>query len=356
MNPSGCIPLVELTRGSMVESFHSGALAIVDAAGNLVTSLGDPQYLTFMRSSSKPFQVLPLLESGGAEAFDLSDREIALMCASHSGTDAHYAAVSALQARLGIAESDLRCGTHPVFHQPTQEALLLRGEKPTPNRHNCSGKHTGFLSYALLSGISKRDYLDLYQPVQAQVLKTFAEMVNLSVEQIEVGIDGCSAPVFAVPLYNAAWGLARLVDPRGLSAARAAACRRVTRAMATEPFMVAGPERFDTLAMELGQGKFICKAGAEGYQAIAVMPAALGVDSPALGIAFKIADGDSGGRARPVVAVEILRRLGLLSEADIAAKLAHLAARPVTNWRSLEVGVMRPVFDLDIHLGVQHGY
>lgn len=355
MTPTGCIPLVELTRGSIVESFHSGALAIVDAAGNLVASLGDPQYLTFMRSSSKPFQVLPLLENGGAETFDLSDREIALMCASHSGTDAHYTAVSALQARLGIAESDLLCGTHPAFHQPTQEALLLRGEKPTPNRHNCSGKHTGFLTYALLSGVSRSDYLDLRQPVQVQVLKTFAEMVNLPVEQIEVGIDGCSAPVFAVPLYNAAWGLARLAHPQGLSAARVTACRRVTRAMATEPFMVAGPERFDTLAMELGQGKFICKAGAEGYQAIAVMPGALGANSPALGIAFKIADGDSGGRARPVAAVEVLRQLGLLNEAQIAAKLARQAARPVTNWRNLEVGIMRPVFHLDLRLGERHG-
>ncbi len=355
MTSSGCIPLVELTRGSIVESFHTGALVIVDAAGNPIASLGDPHYVTFMRSSSKPFQVLPLLENGGAEAFNLSDREIALMCASHSGTDEHFAAVSALQARVGIVESDLRCGTHPVFHQPTQEALLLRGEKPTPNRHNCSGKHTGFLSYALLSGFPKTNYIDPNHPVQVQVIKTFAEMVNLPVEQIEIGIDGCSAPVFAVPLYNAAWGLARLADPRGLSEARAAACRRVTQAMAAEPFMVAGPDRFDTLAMELGQGKFICKAGAEGYQAIAVMPEALGEGSPALGIAFKIADGDSGGRARPVVAVEVLRRLGLLSETQIAEKLAHLAARPVTNWRSLEVGMMRPVFELDVRLEMLHG-
>ncbi|MEN4010820.1 MAG: asparaginase [Chloroflexota bacterium] len=342
-------PLVEITRGSIVESFHSGALAVVDASGNLLASLGDPQWVTFMRSSAKPFQVLPLLEHGGAEAFHLSDREIALMCASHSGTDEHYAAVRDLQSRVGVLESDLLCGVHPVFHQPTQEALLLRGEALTPNRHNCSGKHTGFLSYAVLGGFTKDDYLDVRHPVQARVLQTFAEMVNVPLEQIALGIDGCSAPVFAIPLYNAAWGLARLAHPRGLGEARAAACQRVIRAMIAEPFMVAGPERFDTLAMEAGQGKFICKAGAEGYQAITVMPGALGEGSPALGIALKIADGDSSGRARSVAAIEVLRRLGLLSEEQIANRLARLAARPVTNWRNLEVGVVRPVFDLDIH-------
>ncbi len=346
-----CAPLVELTRGNIVESFHHGHVAVVDAAGNLLAGLGDPHYLTFLRSSSKPFQILPLLENGGAETFNLTDREIALMCASHSGTDEHLAALVALQEKVNVQESDLLCGTHPVFHQPTQEALLRRGESPTPNRHNCSGKHTGFLAQAVLSALPKEDYINPTHPVQQRVLQTFAEMVNYPAEKVIIGIDGCSAPVFAVPLYHAAWGFARLADPRDLPERRAQACRRVTRAMAAEPFMVAGPDRFDTLAMEAGRGKFICKAGAEGYQAIAVMPGALGENSPALGIVFKVADGDPSGRARPVIAAEILRQLGLLGEDDLHAKLAKVAARPLTNWRGLEIGEIRPVFRLSLNGG-----
>lgn len=349
MSNNAFVPLVELTRGNLVESFHSGCAAVVDVDGNLLAALGDPYYVTFLRSSSKPFQILPLLENGGAEAFHLTERDIALMCASHSGTDEHLAAILDLQKKVGVRESDLLCGTHPVYHQPTQEALIRRGESPTPNRHNCSGKHTGFLAQAVLRSLPRDDYINPAHAVQQNVLQTFAEMVNYPPEKIIIGIDGCSAPVFAVPLYHAAWGLARLADPRGLPEKRAEACRRVTRAMAAEPFMVAGPDRFDTLAMEAGGGKFICKAGAEGYQAIAVMPGALGENSPALGIAFKVADGDPSGRARPVIAVEILRQLGLLSEEDIRTRLAKVAARPLTNWRGLEIGEIRPVFRLNLN-------
>lgn len=339
--------LVEVTRGAVVESVHHGALAVVDAAGRLIASAGDPQLVTYLRSSSKPLQVLPLLEDGGAERFQLTDAEIAVMCASHSGTDEHVATIAALQARVGISEEDLLCGVHAPTHAPTARAMRERGEPFTPNRHNCSGKHTGFLTSAVLHGEPKADYINPAHPAQQRVIQTFAEMIQYPREQIVIGIDGCSAPVFAVPLYNAALGFARLCDPRGLPVAREVACQMVTRAMTAHPFLVAGPERFDTLAMQFGQGRFITKGGAEGYQAIGILPGALGEGSPALGITFKIADGDPGGRACSVVAVEILRQLGLLTEAEIAASMSHLAARPVTNWRGLLVGEIRPAFRLD---------
>lgn len=339
--------LVEVTRGPLVESVHHGAFAIVDAGGNLLASVGDPQHITYLRSSSKPLQVLPLLERGGAEAFSLSDKEIAVMCASHSGTDEHVEVVSALQARLGLAESDLMCGIEPPMDETTRTRLLLNGLAPTPNRHDCSGKHTGFLALATLLGLPKENYISPRHPLQQMITQTFAEMIDYPVEKIAIGIDGCSVPVFGVPLYHAALGYARLCHPEGLAEERAAACRRVTRAMTTHPLMVAGPGRFDTLAMELGQGRFICKGGAEGYQAIGILPGAIAPGSPALGIACKIADGDRIGRARPVVAIEILRKLGLLSEEQIRGGLAKLAARPVTNWRNLEVGEMRLAFPFE---------
>jgi L-asparaginase II len=340
--------LVEVTRGPLVESVHFGAFAVVDVHGNLLASAGDPNFTTYMRSSSKPMQALALLERGGAEKFGLSDAEIALMCASHSGTDEHYQTVSALQARLGLRESDLLCGLEPPIDMATRNALMMRGEQPTQNRHDCSGKHTGFLALAMLLGLPKENYIDPHHPLQQIVIQTFADMVDFPVEKIAIGIDGCSVPVFGVPLYQAAYGFARLCDPSGLAPERAAACQRVTKAMAAQPMMVGGPGRFDSLAMELGQGKFVCKVGAEGYQGIGILPGAIAPGSPAIGITMKIADGDREGRARPVAATEILRRLGLLSEDQIQSHLSQLAARPVTNWAHLEVGEIRPALQFGL--------
>lgn len=347
MNRNPLPVLVEFTRGPVVESVHSGAVAVVDAAGKLVASYGDPQTITFLRSSSKPLQVLPFIEAGGLEAYRVSDRELAIMCASHSGTDEHVEVVRRLQARIGVSEDNLLCGSHPPSHTPTAHALISRGEQPTPIRHNCSGKHTGFLAYALLRGDAIEDYIAFDHPIQRQIIQTFAEMTGVLEDEVALGVDGCSAPVFAIPLYNAALAFARLADPTGLSAVRANACRRVTQAMAAHPDMVAGPGRFDTLLMGIGKGLIVSKGGAEGYQVISLLPGALHPSSPALGIAIKIADGDVTGRAVPLVAIETLRQLGAITEEQIPALAPH-GPRPVLNWRKLEVGQVRPVFTLQM--------
>lgn len=347
MHETPFVPLVELTRGSIVESVHWGALVVVDSRGRLLAGLGDPYLVMHLRSTAKPFQLLPLIEEGAVEHFSLTPEEIAIMCASHSGTDEHVAVIARLQAKMGIEEKELQCGVHPPFHEPTWQAMLQRNEAPTPNRHNCSGKHTNMLAQAVLLRASRDNYLDPQHPVQQRILHTLAEMCEISPEDIHIGIDGCSAPVFALPLYHAALGYARLCDPGALSPQRAQACRTITSAMTAAPFMVAGPGRFDTLVMEMGGGRVVAKGGAEGYQGIGLMPGALGPGSPGIGIAFKIADGDPGGRARPVVAIEVLRQLGVLNDDQIRLCLADLAARPLKNWRGLNVGEIRPVFKLD---------
>ncbi|HZW03994.1 MAG TPA: asparaginase, partial [Anaerolineaceae bacterium] len=214
--------LVEVTRGPAVESIHLGAVAVVDAAGRLVAQAGNPQVVTYLRSSSKPIQALPFVEAGGLEAFGITDRELALLCASHSGTDEHVAVVRGIQQKIGVTEDRLLCGTHRPYYTPTYEAMLLRGEPLSPNRHNCSGKHTGFLAYALLRGEPLDEYIAFDHPIQTTILETFAQMSGLPAGQIHTGIDGCSAPVFAVPLYNAAWAFARLADPAALPELRAA--------------------------------------------------------------------------------------------------------------------------------------
>ena len=340
------IPLVEVTRGKIVESVHYGSVAIVDNGGHLLHGLGDPQAVCFLRSSAKPLQVLALLEGGGAEKFGLTDQEIAVMCSSHSGSDEHFQVLQALQAKIGIRESDLLCGVHPPTDKPTAKRLLIAGQKPTPNRHNCSGKHTGMLALAKILSAPLENYLDIDHPVQQKILHTFAEMCDFPVDQIELGVDGCSAPVFAIPLTNAAMAFARLADPAQLDGKRMAACQKVFASMSAHPYLVAGTDRFDTDFMTVAGGKAISKSGAEGYVAIGIQPGALAKDSPAIGLALKISDGDSENRAGPLLAVEILSKLGLLSN-DEMSRLQPYRSRSVTNWRKLEVGEIRPTASIN---------
>ena len=350
------LPVFELVRGETIESIHFGAIAVVDVNGNLIASHGDPNAVTFLRSTAKPFQLLPFLEHGGQSFYHLTPREIALLVASHSGTDEHVAVAQAIQIKTGVAEADLLCGVHYPLHDVTADALRERHEQPTPNRHNCSGKHTGMLAFVHMEEVQNDldadnlPYIDPRHPIQQEILQTLAEMCQVPVEQVGLGIDGCSAPNFALPLRNTALGYARLCDPEAGQVQpdeRASACRIITSAMMFNPDMVGGPGRFDTRLMEVGHGRIVSKGGAEGYQGIGIMPGALGSDSPAMGIALKIADGDPTGRARSAVTLETLRQLGVLTEEELALLSEFGPNSPVQNWRKLTVGVARPRFQLE---------
>jgi L-asparaginase II len=343
-------PIFELTRGNTVESIHNGAVAIVDATGNLVAWYGDPNAVTFLRSTAKPFQALPFIEHGGHIRFNLTAREIALICASHSGTEEQVRVVQSIQAKTGVSESDLLCGAHFPYHEPTAEAMRERKQQPTPNQHNCSGKHSGMLAYARWLGLPTADYINPLHPVQQEILRTFAEMCDLPVEQVGLGMDGCSAPNFAVPLQNAALALARLCDPEVGKVSppeRLAACQTIASAMVSNPDMVGGPDRFDTRLMEVGNRCILVKGGAEGYQGIGLLPGTLGPGTPALGITIKISDGDLKSRARPGVTLEVLRQLGVLSQPELDLLSDFGPTLPVENWRKIEVGHGRPCFQLE---------
>lgn len=354
MSPeSQTLPIFELTRGQAVESVHAGALAVTAADGRLLASYGDPDLVAFLRSTSKPLQALPLVERGGPAHFGLTLQEVAIVCASHTGTAEHIAAVRSLQAKTGVSEAELLCGPHDPYDAAANSALRARGEAPTPNHNNCSGKHSGMLALAHLLGVAAQtpdqDYLDVGHPVQQIILETFAEMCALPTGQVVVGVDGCSAPTFAVPLRSAALALARLCDPQAgqvVPPRRAAACSAIVQAMLAHPEMIAGPGRFDTLLMQAAPGRLISKGGAEGYQGVALLPGALGQGSPAVGIALKIADGDQRARIRPAVMLEVLRQIGALTAAELVALAEFGPTFPVHNWRKLVVGEGRPVFDL----------
>ena len=355
MSKSSYLPIFNLTRGEIIESIHHGAVAVVDVNGKLIAWYGDPQAVTYLRSTAKPFQALPFITRGGQNAYGLTPREVAILCASHSGTDEHVSVVRSIQQKVGISETELLCGVHFPLHEPTSAALRERKEQPTENRHNCSGKHTGMLAFVRLSGQKtgqgSRDlpYIDPSHPIQHEIRQTFAEMCGLPVERVSVGIDGCSAPNFAVPLQNAALAFARLCDPETGAVQpqeRAAACHVITSAMTSNPDMVGGPGRFDTLLMEAAHGRIVAKGGAEAFQGIGLMPGELGAGSPAVGIAFKIADGDARGKVRPAVALEILRQLGALSASEMETLASFGPTFPVHNWRKILVGKGYPAFEL----------
>ncbi len=328
------VSLVEVTRGGRVESEHRGAIAVVDANGQLIAHMGDVRLVSYLRSSAKPFQLLPLVESGAADRFGFTDTELAVIAGSHSGEPRHVAAVQSILSKIGLSEDALQCGIHVPFNAEAARALRAAGREPSALHNNCSGKHSGILAQAVDRGLSTHDYLDPQHPVQVTIRRRFAELGSITVDEIGVGVDGCSVPCFAMPLRAAALAFARL------AAGREDGLKRVSRVMMAYPEMVAGEERLDTDLMRAAPGRVVSTGGAEGYHGLGIV----GQDGPALGVAIKIADGDGKRGGNPVV-IEVLRQLGVLDDAALA-QLKSYHTWPITNHRGLEVGEVRANFKL----------
>lgn len=324
--------LVEVTRGHLVESVHRGAIAIADAGGALRFALGDVETPTYPRSSLKPVQALPLVESGAADAFDLGDEEIALACASHSGEPMHTTRVAAWLSRIGCSERDLACGPHPPRHEPTWEAMIRAGERPTRLHNNCSGKHAGFLTLARHWGIATEGYERIDHPVQQAIASALSELSGA--HDLPWGVDGCAAPNFALPLTAFARALAKLADPSAFASPRKEAPSRIVHAMMAHPELVSGTDRACAILMHACKGVAV-KTGAEGFYA-AMIPAR------GLGIALKIDDG--AGRAAETTIAALLDRLGVLGDDKRAREILRA---PVTNTRGAIVGERRPASALE---------
>ena len=349
------LPLLEVTRGKIVEAVHHGSIAVVDSNGKLLASHGDPQMVAFLRSSAKPFQAIPFVERGGVEHFEYTPRELSITCASHEGSAMHVKTVEEMQRKIGIDEHLLQCGIHMPGDVDEFRSLIVNNKQPTQNHNNCSGKHTSMLAHAKMRGLPLENYLEHDHPIQQDILASFSEMCLIPSDQISLGIDGCSAPNFAIPLFNAALGMARLCDPRELSKDRAAACGMITSAMTAHPEMISGYGEFDCELMKAGKGKIVCKRGAEGFQIVGLLPGAVRDGSPGIGIAFKVMDGDasrmgldlySSSRVRPAVTIEILRQLGALSSKQEQALAGFGPVKPVKNHRGIMTGQSHPVFEL----------
>ena len=322
---------VEVTRGDMVESRHRGAAVVMDREGKIVHAWGDGRRVVFPRSAVKPVQALVLVETGAAEAFDVADKELALASASHSGMPEHISAVSNWLKRIGLGPGDLECGGHEPLNPDAAKGLVQSGESFGPVHNNCSGKHTGMMTTAKHLGEPVSGYAKPGHPVQERLRVLLAEMGGADLTRAPEGMDGCGIPVFGMPLAAVAVAMARMADPGNLDDGRAGACRRIIGAMTAHPFLVAGPDRFDTVAMEAAKGRFVVKAGAEGMYG-AILPG-LG-----LGVALKIDDGAK--RAAEVVMAAVLDHLGVLDEKAAKAMGKYLDA-PVMNSPGNRVGQIR---------------
>jgi len=298
---------IESTRGNLVESVHRVAVAVVDAKGTLLAGSGDSDLVTWWRSAAKPFQALPLLDDGAAEAFRLSDEELALTCASHSSEPRHLELVSRFMAKVGVSEAQLSCGVHTPLSPLVAREVSCGRVEPTPRWSNCSGKHTGMLALAKHHGWPLPGYNAAGHPVQQRILAEVARWTGVPGPDLLLSVDGCTAVCFGLSLRAMATAYA------ALGASREGGPARLVSAMTSHPFLVAGTGRLCTDLMQAWPGRIVAKVGAEGIYSAALPQ--LG-----LGLALKVEDGNT--LAANVALLEVLAQL----LARVAPGLSDLAS------------------------------
>jgi L-asparaginase II len=317
--------LIEVTRGPLVESWHRGAVAIASPAGALALRLGDVERAVFPRSAVKAMQTLPLIESGAADRFGFGPPEIALACGSHAGTQTHAGLAASMLERAGVGCGALGCGAHAPLGAAAASALAAQGSEPTALHNNCSGKHAGMVATAIHLGEPAAGYWEPGHPVQQRIHAVLSELTGLPLGEDVRGIDGCSVPNWAMPLSAMAGAFARFVTGEGLDAPRRRAIERVLAACWSNPELVAGKGRADTVVMRALPGKVFMKTGAEGVYCGAF-------PEHRLGFAVKIDDGAK--RAAAGVAMALVERF-------YPAARGLMPYGPIRTWRGADAGAIR---------------
>lgn len=318
--------LARVTRSGEGESSHRGTV-VVTKDDAVLHAWGDAETPVFARSAAKPFQTLPFLERGLADRYGVSPAELAIMVASHSGTPEHVAIVRDLMRKLGVDESELRCGPHAPYDVQASIAIARAGEKPRPVHNNCSGKHVGFVRLARELGVDAARYLDADTAGQQAVRAAVRDMTGVRDDQLFVGVDGCGAPTFRMPLVALARGFGRLATPSGCSPARVRALRAMIGAITAFPRVFSGAGRLEEALLTALPGRIFPKNGAEGVYAV-------GIAGTGLGIAIKVADGNERGYFPVVIA--LLERLGVLT--GVPEILERFRRLPIMNTQKLVVG------------------
>jgi L-asparaginase II len=328
--------LAKVYRGNTVESVHCGSIAVVDSKGKLIYSFGDPYFVTYLRSSAKPFQVIPLITTGAAKQLGLTQKEIAIISGSHNGQTIHTATVKSILKKIGLSEKNLQCGVHIPHYYTANNIIPPRNKKFTQLNHNCSAKHAGMLGLCVFFGWDIKNYRDPKHPVQKLILKAISEICRYPEKKIGIGIDGCGVPVHAMPLYNMALGFSNLVNYSSGEPKTSRAYELIVDSMKKYPEMVSGEGRSDLALAEASDGNIIAKAGGEALSCSGVL-------SKGWGIAVKIADGSQ--RAIAPATIETLRQIGLLSREQIST--VPKFTRPIIkNFRGDEVGFVKAEFQL----------
>jgi L-asparaginase II len=329
------VPLVVASRGDAVESVYYGSIAVVTTSGQLMASVGDIEFPMFTRSTLKPFQALPFLADGGPAYFGFSSEQEALLCASHSGEPRHIAAVADMLARSGSNEAQLQCGCHVPLCYATTGIAAPPDLPASPLYHNCSGKHAGFLAWCHQHGQPVEDHLDPGHPLQQAIRQTLAAFVGCDADVMPMGIDGCGAPNYALPLAALAHAYARLAThAEGID--HATHLKSLFTAMTTHPEMVSGEARDDLMLMLAAPQDLVAKGGAEGIQAI-------GINSRGIGIAIKIADGNP--RALQTAVAAVIEQLHLHLPGN-DKPLREWGEGRILNYAGRQTGRLKPVFEL----------
>ena len=330
------VPLTISTRGTHVESVHRGIFAVADPRGRIVHAAGDYRQRTYLRSSAKPFQAMSLLITGAADAFGLSDEEIAIVCSSHSGQPEHVQAVTHLLTHVGVSPDSLQCGVHAPLDHAAAQRLVAEGVKPTQLHNNCSGKHAGMLATCKLMGWPLETYLDPSHPLQLLNLETLTAFTGLRADEIEFAVDGCGVPAHYIPIGKLATAFARLATGEGVGDTYQSAATRIRTVMQAYPFLIAGTGRFDTDLMIADSGTIVSKGGAQGVEGIGLL-------TSGLGFGLKIADGTSSSIGP--VSVHVLDLLGAFNgeQRDWIADHTEVVIR---NHAGAIVGVMRTTFGI----------
>ena len=315
--------MCRVMRGDFIESMHVAYAVVVDGDGQIVKNWGDPDYLTCVRSALKPFQASAAVSAGATDAAGFTSAELALMCASHNGEEIHVQTAKEMLEKLGYDMSYYECGSHAPYDRKSKIELIKNSQEPTPLHNNCSGKHAGMLCLTKYLKADPAGYTNVEHPVQQAIMKQVMKFSEL--EDFPLAVDGCSAPVPFMTLYNIALMYQKLasVDHKDLSP--------LYDAMVSNPMLVAGTDRFDTDFIEAMKGHAVTKVGGEAIRGIGFRKD----DGSVLGIAIKMLDGNQ--RCVPSVALAVLENLELLTSA-VLEKLKKYSNITLKNHRLLEVG------------------
>jgi L-asparaginase II len=339
-----CPPLAALKRGDFVEAVHRGCLAVVGADGEPMAAVGDSELPTILRSAAKPFQLMAVLASGAAEKFDLSGEELAVAAASHNAEEEHLAAVRSLLEKIGLPESELRCGVHPPFAQHVAERMAKSGEGPSPISNNCSGKHASMLAACLARDWPTEGYDLPDHPLQLENLARMARFAGLDTADVPIVIDGCGVPAFVLPLWRLALAFARLADPRHAPEEDRELASRAWEVITSHPTYGSGAKgRLEAQLMKEGAGRLLAKVGAEGVYGVGIAPE--DGSGGGYGLALKLAEGITFNRATDPIVVDALRQLGFIGP-DNLRELAAFAPLEVRNCRGDLVGRMEILYKL----------